>query len=90
MCNLTLYSFLLNLKISYLDVIIFSTDWVLEEYELSNPPQLYPIPNNFNEFTNFITEIFLLFITIDNPLLHYNIFSKFVILLEVYMDKEFL
>ena len=36
---------------------------------LSNPPQLYPIPNNSNELTNLYTEFLLLLfiITLNNP-----------------------
>ena len=68
-CNLTICSSLSNLKY-FLPFKYSSLFFDLSSCKiarLSNPPQLYPIPNNSNELTNFITaDFFLLLITIDN------------------------
>ena len=66
-CSLTIWSSLLNLK--YCRPLVYSVFFLnsCKIARLSNPPQLYPIPNNSSELTNFITDdLFLLLITIDN------------------------
>ena len=66
-CNLTMCSSLSNLK--YCRPLVYSVFFhsSCKIARLSNPPQLYPIPNNSSELTNFITDdLLLLFITIDN------------------------
>ena len=62
-CNLTYLSSLFKFKYFLLPL----SDFPWCKARLSKPPQLYPYPNSFNEFTNLITD-FLLFDLIFNPI----------------------